>query len=1158
MTRPARSREYDTAEQEELKNLEREQDVAEQEVLESLEREQSLENEQNFKQEQSFEREQNSEHDNNLPKHEQDFPKHKQNFPEQVPPGCEHTQHEKMNNSQQSGRKPRVLIFYDKEFPASADMDADAGMLGRIGDIADMGALERIGDVVDADGLAEALRSGIYDVLAALHMPYYPKAAWLPLMEHLRGGKGLIAAGGAPFKRPAVRTENGCWRAEPPQVAYHRTLHIHEALPVDGSPVIGHRAGEEVPLFQGYEDLFAPADTWNLVPHVTRASDHPGENGSAGPMDTRIYALLKGVSPDGRETAAPAVLWEHDGGDYQGGRWIFINRQPGELLRSARGLELLKQLAGYCAQGVSRLWVKPNYAAYEPGEQAMLTLQAQRLAAYPAPQPQEKWTFTLTLRDAQDRTVWAGEAELADSAQFQLRRLAVPVPIEPGLYTLTCRAESRSGEARQLVQGFWGMDRPLLHEGSPVTAGRDYFIKDGRPLPVVGMTYMTSDVARKFLFLPNASLWDRDMARMRRAGINWIRTGIWTAYRGIMQVDGHASEEVLRAVDAFLLTAKRHGLQVTFTFFSFTPELWEGENPYLDPRSREAQKRFIRSIVSRHRDSTHVDWDLINEPSMFDPKRIFSDGPRSAGDRYEREAFPMWLEERHGTAECWQERWGMTPEQLPGFSEAGVPRPEDINFDIHDMKKGKQGAHWLDYVLFSMEMHNRWAAELRETIKELCPGHLVTVGQDEGLGAKRPSPLFYEQAVDYTTVHTWWLNDHLIWDGVFAKTPAKPNLIQETGIMYLENADGRAKRSENELRALLERKYAYAFATGGAGAIHWIWNTNFYMNNANESHIGALRADGTEKPEAEVSYAFGAFMEKIRDLFEGRKLEDIAVVYPYSNDFSNRSMAFDATTRASRVLSYDLKLPFRAAGEYNVGALEASPPKLLILPSAHNFDDVAFEELLRFVQTCGTTLLVTGPLTLNAYWQRSSRLEEDVQTAEPGNVRREETLWIDKERLPVSFGGSRIAQVLKQGAAGGGPDRLMEFTLGAGRLLWCPLPVELSDRPDTVAKLYAHAAERAGCESGLKWKRGGELPGIYGRRLPYAAGSLYIFVSEMSEDAEIEAADPDSGAEYSFRIPAERAVLFAADLTGRITAVYRPEEQEIRSVLPGGLEDTGR
>ena len=101
------------------------------------------------------------------------------------------------------------------------------------------------------------------------------------------------------------------------------------------------------------------------------------------------------------------------------------------------------------------------------------------------------------------------------------------------------------------------------------------------------------------------------------------------------------------------------------------------------------------------------------------------------------------------------------------------------------------------------------------------------MGQDEGLGSQRPSPFFYAEAVDYTTVHTWWKMDDLVWDGIFSKAIDKPNVIQETGIMYVETPDGRAKRSEEELRNILERKYAYAFSTGGAGAVQWIWNINF-------------------------------------------------------------------------------------------------------------------------------------------------------------------------------------------------------------------------------------------------------------------------------------------------------------------------------------------
>src|SRR5699024_11512631 len=111
-------------------------------------------------------------------------------------------------------------------------------------------------------------------------------------------------------------------------------------------------------------------------------------------------------------------------------------------------------------------------------------------------------------------------------------------------------------------------------------------------------------------------------------------------------------------------------------------------------------------------------------------------------------------------------------------------------------------------------------------------------------------------------------------------------------------------------RNILEEKHAYEFSTVGAGAVQSLWNTNYYMKNINESNIGAIRADGTEKPETDVSYDFGAFMDKIRDLFHNRELEDVAVIFPYSSDFSNRSLAYEVTTKLTRTLAYEMNVPF--------------------------------------------------------------------------------------------------------------------------------------------------------------------------------------------------------------------------------------------------------
>jgi len=1027
----------------------------------------------------------------------------------------------------------KSIVFYDKTFP----------YMGLRPNEDQLAQLSENHQVVDADNLLTALEEA--DSLIHLHGSYFPKASWGAILKFLQQGGGLLHTGGAPFKSP-VYNEAGEWIIEVEQTTYHQDLQIHEALAVDIKPIDRLIHAVEIPLFAGLEGLFTIEPTYGFVLHVTKSSDLPHEGGSSGPMDAHIYPLLKGISSDDREVAAPAVLIENTKGAFAGGRWIFINQQLGSSFWSVEGIRALTEWSAFCARGVTEIWLKPNYACYDPGDRATLTLQLQSLN----PRYQDKWSFHLELSketDGQADQLWTGTTVMNNSRELSFSRIIVPITIEAGYYEVICNAQSDSGETRILRQGFWGWDEQLLSQGEPITVDRDYFRKNGQPLPIVGMTYMTSDVARKYLFMPNASVWDKDMAQMSKAGINLIRSGIWTSYRNIMYIDGHPYEEVLRAIDAFILTAKKHELELTFNFFAFTPEAWEGVNPYLDPRSVEAQKRFIAAIVSRHVQSTNVHWDLINEPSMFDPKRIFK-GPQTLKDPFEKQAYVEWLQERHGSIRLLQQRWNMTPAELPDFASIVPPEASEINFHFQDMVHAKKGTRWLDYTLFTMEMHNRWAQQLTETIKSIQPKHLVTVGQDEGLGDQRPSPFFYAEAVDYTTVHSWWLMDQLVWDGIFSKDTFKPNLIQETGIMYVETPDGRAKRSELELRNILERKYAYALSTGGAGAVQWLWNTNFYMDNINESNIGALRADGTEKPEADVSYDFGRFIQESAAYFEERKLEDIVAVFPYSNDFSNRKMAVDATSKLTRVFNYELKVPFRAVGEYHLDSLTKESPKLIIVPSAHNFSEGAFNNLISHIEAHGGTLLMTGPIGIDEYWKPVSRLTETIGQTQLANVVREERMELNDTNWPVSFGANRIAQVNKEIVIGEGQDdsaKVKEYAIGKGHLIWCNVPIELNERSEPLVALYRHALAAAGVNEELTWLQGGELPGIYGRKLAFRDGALMIFVSEYGYDAEIEVIDPVTGSTYRFMLEKERSVLFMIDAGGQVVSTYRPDQVEI-------------
>lgn len=1038
------------------------------------------------------------------------------------------------------------VILYDPALPIQSSLINESSLQ----------QLRSQASIVNAETVNEALDHLQGGCFINLHAPYFPKDAWNSIYSYLERGGALLSVGGTPFQIPMYRL-NGQWLQETIQTSYHQHLRIHEAMPVNAAPFERLEANTDQPVCVPFVHTLTVEPTYSFVMHVTRQTSIPHEMGSLGPMDAHIYPLVKAISHEGREVGAPVVLIENTKGTFAGSRWMFVNQPLRECFWNQNGAEAILAWAAYCAQGVTEKWLKPGYASYDPGDRAKFKFQWQNLQRLSADYPEaakEEWNMTLTFGkdiDGEPAAEWTQDYRIPYSREMQSISINVPVEMAAGQYTMRADLVSNTGERRILRQGVWCWDEALLKEGTPLSCDRDYFRKNGRPFPIVGMTYMTSDVARNFVFLPNVAVWDRDMAAMKKAGINYLRTGIWTAYRNMMLLDGHPSEEILRTIDAFVMTAKKHDLELTFNFFSFTPELWEGMNPYLDPRSVEAQKRFIGAIVARHRHTTNIQWDLINEPSMFDPHQIFSAGPRSSNDPYEKAAYVAWLKERHSSIRELQERWGMTPVQLPDFDSITPPSANEINFDVQDMHSAKKGTRWLDYSLFSMDMLNRWANEMNETIRTLAPNQLITMGQDEALGAERPSPFFYEQSMDYTTNHPWWLMDQLVWDGVFAKTPYKPNVFQETGVMYVETPDGRAKRTEEELRNILERKYAYAFSTGGAGSVHWLWNTNYFMNNVNESNIGALRADGTEKPETNVSYDFGRFMGEIQDLFENRKLEDIVVVFPYSNDLSNRRFAIEATSRATRVLAYELNAHFRAMGEYQLEALNEQPAKLIIVPSAHNFSEAAMNQLIEHVKTHDTTLLFTGPISLDEYWHPSDRFTAELGARTLANVLREEMMELNGKMLPLSFGGRKIAKLAKELAIDPATGKasqmakLHEVQLGKGRLLWCGLPVEMNDRTAALAELYRYVIAASKAAPELVWEQGGEFAGVYGRRLSFDNGDLFIFVSEFGHDVELCAANPETNQAYAFTLESERTVMFATDLNGKIQAVYRPHEVHV-------------
>lgn len=1007
----------------------------------------------------------------------------------------------------------KILVFSDSAFPGytKTNIEMSAGVT-----------------LCTSGKLKEELEQD-YDVFVNLHGSHFPLEAVQAYYGFLRKGKGYIQCFGTPLEYLYVyEPQTGTYVCENRQMSYYRKLNIHSVLSVSQQNVASFLPNEENQVAKGLCSMLEKEDTLNFILTPTKNAYVEKEWGSIGSMDTYMRPLVKGMDERGQHISSPVVLMENRAGDYAGSRWIFVNGQLNEKGRREFSGQMIL-LASFAACGHRELMVKPSFAMYETGEKPAVSLSAQNF------QKASDWKVTLKVFENKAE-IFQTSMELAGQNYPSEITVIPDMEIRPGIYEIETEWVSEDGEKQMIRQGFCVRDEAVLKAVEPVGCSRDYFIIDGRMQPVVGTTYMSGEVSRSFLQLPNVSNWLYDMQEMKCVGINWLRTGIWCNHRKFMLDDGHFDEHILRSVDAFVQTAAAVGLHVTFTFFTFVPEAFEGSHPYLDRRSIEAQKRFIAKIVQRHKDTTNIDWDLINEP-------FTSDHPsqkKKADDILEDMDFRKYMEKKYGDISRLLWALDQNIDEIPDFHSLPLPLKEKINFDITDMAAAKNGIIWVDYTKYRVEMFTRWMEEMKQMIQTIAPGQLVTVGQDEALRAQRPSPLLYGKKLDYNSQHTWWLLDDLVWDTRFAKADGRPLVVQETGIMYAEAPNGIPRRSEEDLAKLLRRKFAYAYGTKCAGAIHWLWNTNYYMNNANESNIGAIRCDRSRKPEFMAYERFARFFEKAQGLISDvKKEEQTAVVFPFSNDFSNRSFAQHSTTHLTKLLTYHLKVPFVGVSEFDLSPLWEQDFAVIFVPSPHHFDTQQLQELLEIAAKKGSTVIFTGPISYDEHFIKTGRVKKLLgETVLEGLDRFEEVLFEDRQYL-FSFDNTYVSKAFKETGKDGGCVRKQ---IGKGNLIWFSVPLELCCETEKLAELYGSILQE--CQVKIPFEvmadRGSEnlLPALFLTRTGWENGSLYTAVNESSKTLKLTVKDAEYQKEYQITVPAEDVCLFLLDSRGRMAGMF--------------------
>jgi hypothetical protein len=975
-----------------------------------------------------------------------------------------------------------VVVFHDAGFP-SADTEASSQLQGSL-----PGA-----QFVSLEQISASLKDPATRLLVLPYGSAFPEQAWPDIYSYLQRGGNLLVLGGRPFSRSVYRDSAG-WHLRDYSVRFMRPLMIDQYQATPGSDGLDFESNPEIPAklphFQ-WKQAFSPIIRLSSVDLYKRG-------GAAGSLDARLDALAWGIK-GGRKLSAPAIQIDHVRNGFDGGRWIFVNA---ELTSDFSG-ELARTLAQRAMQGSEEFTVRPVLPLYLPGETVELEVQWQ--AAMPSISPLTVKITTFPEQQPSDRFVTTATIPVTAP-------IALPASDAKGLHIIEAELMEGSNVRAIYHSGFWIRDEDYLRSGPRLSVNQNYFEIDGKPLAVTGTTYMSSEVQRLYFEHPNVYVWDRDLAQIHGAGLNMIRTGWWTGWDKFCDENGRPYEKTLRTLEAYLMTARRNGLPVQFNFFAFLPDVLRGDNPYLDPEAVRRQKTLIADVVARFHDVPWLAWDFINEPSIS--QYLWKMRPN--GDSFELQAWNHWLNQRYPDRAALAAAWNLPASAVTGT----VPLPDELEFTQRGMYTGHNSLKVYDFYLFAQDVFCDWVKTMREAVRAAGSQQLITVGQDEGGIQDRLSPAYWGPLVNFTTNHSWWQIDYGLWDSLMAKQPGEAMLIQETGVQRELALDEVSRRTPENEAALLERKIAASFIEG-AGAIEWLWNTNSYMTESNETPIGAVRPDGTEKPDATVLRDYAGFAKSLSRHLRDPQPASIAIVTSQTAQFSAiQDLQLEAQRKAVRALSYYDRLTAYAIAENQIEKLGS--PKLAILPSPQALTDKAWNALLEYANA-GGTLLVTGPVERDEHWHRAMRAAQLKLAARAEPLAYHNAVLQLKDRaIPLSFDQDKQSWLESLRFDDG--STLKEIPHGKGRILWTAYPVELAEGAQPAAELYAYVAQQLGITPAFQLSSP-VSPGVLIYPMVLQDSVLYVMISDSDDDAKIELRDKLTGARLTVALAGQHAAI---------------------------------
>jgi len=317
--------------------------------------------------------------------------------------------------------------------------------------------------------------------------------AWQPIEGFLEAGGNMLVTGGRAFTVDVVQ-KSGRFTPVGFTNRFREKLFIIDAEPVVFDQVARAEWGRQFDHLEGAPS-FEVKKAFSLVAGMSSREYYP-RDGSLASIDGQWSSMLAGVDQEGYRSIPLVSRFDRTAERFMGGRWLFCTFDAGEgFWKSESGVALLDQLLFEATHKPMALRVRPGYACYYPGENAMVDIEIRTF--YPIAEGFEGMM----------RIVHAGKTIQREKFSFTagdtLRSFEVRRKLQKGLYQVELSVR-REGETVARSEGGFLVGTPGdMHDGEPFDVNSHFLTRGGKTFPIAGMTYMASDVHRYFFIHPN-------------------------------------------------------------------------------------------------------------------------------------------------------------------------------------------------------------------------------------------------------------------------------------------------------------------------------------------------------------------------------------------------------------------------------------------------------------------------------------------------------------------------------------------------------------------------------------------------------------------------------------------------------------------------------